>query len=219
MNKNGSPARPDDTQKIETAHDTNEALDLLRQHGPAVAIGLAVAVAIFIAIILHRHRQETARQEASELFASAQGPQQLEAVIDQYPNSPEAPMALLTLASERYGAGEFELTEMHYHQFLDQFTDHTMRPAAELGLTHCHEALGRTEDALNGFRSFVAAQGDHYLAPLARLGEARVLAQQGNFEAARAIYEEIIDDPDSPWQAQAQSSLRHMEKDARAQDR
>lgn len=219
MNKNGFPHKIDDTQKIEAAPESSEAVDLLRQHGPAVAIGLAVAVAIFIAIILHRHRQEIERQEASELFASAQGPQQLEAVIDQYPKSPEAPMALLTLASERYDAGEFELAEMHYHQFLDQFTDHTMRPAAELGLTHCHEALGRTEDALNGFRSFVAAQDDHYLAPLARLGEARILAQQENFEAARAIYEEIIDDPESPWHAQAQSSLRHMEKDARARDR
>ena len=197
--------------------DVQDGMEMVRTYGPAAAIGIVLALVIFLGLTFHRHKQASAREQAAHLFMQAQNADQLQLIVDEYPQTVTAPMALLALASERYHEGAADLADMHYRQFIERYADHIMRPAAELGLAYCHEAMGRFGDALSGFRAFVAANGDHYLAPQARLGEARVLVQTGQYDAARAIYNEILDDPDHPWTAQANSDLMYMEKELRAQ--
>ncbi len=210
------PNKTPPAKKDAAAPETEDVLEVLRTYGPAIAIGLVLAVAIFLGITFHRHRQATARMEASQRFMRAQTAEELQMIVDDYPGTVMAPMALLALASERYHEGAFDRAEMHYRRFLQDHSDHLMRPAAELGLAYSDEAQGRLDDALQGFRSFQTAHGDHYLAPPARLGEARVLGQLARYDEARAIYDEILDDPDHPWRAQARSDLMYMEKEIRA---
>ena len=205
-----------DTRKVQPAPETDAVLDVLRSYGPAAAIALILALAIFLGITFHRQRQASAHIEASQQFMQAQTADQLQMIVDEYPKTVTAPMALLALASERYHEGAFDLAEMHYSQFIERHSDHAMRPAAELGLAYCDEARGHLDNALGGFRSFMAVHGDHYLAGPARLAEARVLAQLGRHDEAREIYEDIVDDPEHPWRTQARSDLLYMEKNIRA---
>ena len=198
----------------------DDPMEILRQYGPPVAIGLTLAVIIFLAFTFHRHRQEAARAQASELFMQAQSPEQLQAIIDDFPGTVTAPIALLSLASERFHGGDYGLAATHYRQFLERYPDHIMRPTAELGLVYCDEAQGLHNEALNGFETFLATHGeDHFLASPARLGKARVLGLLGRFDEARAIYDAILDDPDHPWRAQARSDKLYLEKEMRAQGR
>ncbi len=205
-----------DTHKVKPAPEADAVLDVLRSYGPAAAIALILALAIFLGITFHRQRQASAHIEASQQFMRAQTAEQLQMIVDEYPQTVTAPIALLALASERFHEGAIDLAEMHYNQFLERHSNHAMRPAAELGLAYCDEARGQLDDALEGFRSFIDVHGDHYLAGPARLAEARVLAQRGRHDEARAIYEDIVDDPEHPWRAQARSDLMYMEKDIRA---
>lgn len=208
---NKTPARKD-----AHAPEIDNVMETIRLYGPAAALGLVLAVAIFLGITFHRHRQASMRVEASQRFMRAQTADELQMIVDDYPGTVTAPMALLALASERYHEGQIEQAEQQYRRFLEEYSDHFMRPAAELGFAYCDEAHGRLENALQGFRAFQAARGDHYLFDLARLGEARVLGQLARFDEARAIYDDILDDPEHPWRAQARSDLMYMEKEIRA---
>lgn len=203
-------------KKDVAAPEVENVLETLRTYGPAVALGLVLAVAIFLGITFHRHRQASMRIEASQLFMRAQTAEELQMIVDDYPGTVTAPMALLALASERYHEGEIEQAELQYRRFLQDYSDHIMRPAAALGLAYCDEARGRLEEALQGFRAFQSAHDAHYLSVPARLGEARVLGQLARFDEARVIYDEILDDPEIPWRAQARSDLMYMEKEIRA---
>lgn len=216
MDSDSKTSIPTEPKKTVVVPEVADGLETLRTYGPAAAIGVVLAVVIFLGITFHRHKQASAREQASQLFMQAQNADQLQMIVDDYPQTVTAPMALLALASERYHEGSADLAETHYRQFLERHPEHVMRPAAELGLVYCDEARGRFEDALNGFRSFVEMHGDHYLAPPARLGEARILAQLGRFDEARAIYDEILSDPEHPWQVQARSDQMYMEKEIRA---
>lgn len=91
-----------------------------------------------------------------------------------------------------------------------------MRPSAELGLAYTDEAMGNLEQALAGFMAFHAGRPGHFLAPVAKLSEARVLGQLGRADEARVIYEAMLDDPDQPWHVQARTDLLYLEKAQRA---
>ncbi len=209
---------PKSDEKVVQETELDHVKDMLRQYGPSIAAGLILAGVIFLALTFHRHRQASARMEASQLFMQAQTAEQLQTVVDEYPDTATAPMALLALASARFHDGAVDLAEMHYREFLERYSDHEMRPSAELGLAYVDEARGAFAEALEGFRSFRDIHGDHYLSGPARLGEARVLAQLNRYEEARALYDAILDDPENPWRAQARSDLMYMEKDLRARE-
>ena len=50
---------------------------------------------------------------ASQMLMSAQSPEQLQQVISQYPSTPSAPIAMLTLASEYFRSGQYDLAQSH----------------------------------------------------------------------------------------------------------
>lgn len=204
---------------IDDAKELNELLARLKEYVPAAALGVGLALVIFVGMTYVRHSRQAAREEAEQLYATAQQAEQFQEVIDRFPNSPVAPAALLALASERFAEGLYDLARVHYRQFLADFPDHPMRPAAELGLAYCDEAEGLLDEALQAHVAFVAQYPDYYLMPVALLAQGRILANVGQFDAAREIYEGILADEDHPWWAHAENQRAQLDKMERAAKR
>lgn len=216
MDFDPTPNNQTEPSKVRPEKEENEALELVRKYGPMAALALAAVLVVVLVVIFQRYRAETEVNTASERFLNAQSAEQFQAIVDDHPDTPTAPMALLALAAERYREGRFDMAETHYRQFMERYPNHMMQPAAELGLAYCEEGAGRLDNALSAFRSFAERYPNHYLMAQARLSEARILALQAQYDDARAIYEQFLDEPDSPWRAQARTDLLYMEKKIRA---
>jgi len=196
------------------AHDP---VELLRTYGPAAGIGVAIALIISLGSIFYKNQQQSTRDRASEMLLNAQSVDHLHGVVDQYPATPSAPMALLALAAERFHEGRFDLARTHYEQFIQQYADHSMIPSAHMGLAYSMEAEGQLGAALNAFRALHDAAPNHYLAPLAKLSEARVLATMEQYAEALAIYTDYLDThPEGAWRSQALAARVYVEKELRS---
>ncbi len=212
---NNQPTTSAQEKAVRPEKDLQETLALIKRYLPLVLTGIAVALAVGFALFTIQQRREMARERAAELFASAATAEEFRELIDTYPEAPEAPLALLALASSKYREGDYDGAEDHYRRFLDRYSDHPLRAMAELGLAHCEEAAGRLEAAAEAFTAFAATHEDHFLAPLAKLGAARTQFQLGDEAAARAIYEAISNDPEHPWQRQAENEWRNLRRTQR----
>jgi outer membrane protein assembly factor BamD (BamD/ComL family) len=137
-------------------------------------------------------------------------------VVDQYPSTPAAPLAMLSVAAQHYDAGQYELAQHMFAEFLQRHPNHDLKAIAELGQAQCLEATGRFNEAVDAFSKFLAAHPDHYLTPVAMFAKARCLEQGGQLQDAKAIYEDYLAaNPTNDWSARAQSSLLFVEKQIR----
>jgi tetratricopeptide (TPR) repeat protein len=205
-----------DIRKVRPDPEIRDTLDAVRRYGPAVGTGLLIALIAMVFFVFMQQREISAEDNAMALLYSARDVGQLQLVVDQHADTAAAPLALQALASRHFREGRFDQAQLQYVRFIDSYPAHTMRPAAELGLAYCEEAMGNLDQALTRFQTFAAEHDAHYLAPVARLGAARVLGLQGQTDAARAIYEELQADEDSVWATQAEADLRYLEKEVRA---
>lgn len=208
--------RPAEEKKVRPEKEVHQTVELAREYAVPVLIGVAILLVAILMITLRQQQASSARDQASEILLNAQTAEQFQLIIEQYPNTPSAPMAKLALAAERFRQGQPELARIQYGEFIEQYPEHPMRPSAELGLAYTDEAMGNLEQALAGFEAFRTAHPEHFLSPIAKLSAARVLGQLGRADEARTIYETMLDDPDQPWHMQARTDLLYLEKAQRA---
>jgi predicted negative regulator of RcsB-dependent stress response len=194
-----------------------DAMTWVREYGVSAGIGIAVAVALALGIVLYRQQQSRTTARAAEILMNAKSADEMQQVVDQYGKTPSAPLALISMAGERFHEGRYDVAMAQYQQFLATYPDHPLRFAAQLGQAYCREALELWDAALEGYRTFAERNADHLLAPMAKFGEARVLAQMGQRQDAAAIYQAYVEgEENAPWRAQAQTALLYLEKDMRA---
>lgn len=211
------PAGEHIEKKVRPDDDVQQAMDMVRRYGPPIAIGFVVAIIIMLVVSFRQQQRASSLADAAQLFMNAESAEAFQRIVDQFPDTPSGPMAMLALAAQRYRDGMVEQARTQYSLFIERYPHHMMRPAAELGIAYSDEAIGQLESALTGFQSFQSAHPDHYLIPIARLGEARVLGVLGRIDLARAIYDDMSNHPDPAWASQAETDLRHLEKNLRAQ--
>lgn len=198
--------------------DAEKLLALAKEHGQSVLIGLGIAVAIVLGVGAYRNYQRSIALRSSQMLLGARTPEQIQQVIQQYPSTPTAPIAQLTLAGAYFDASQFDLARLAYDQFLQRYPAHPMRQSAELGRAQCLEASEQWEQAIGAFDAFVAAYSNHYLTALAYMGKARCYTQQGLFREAKAVYEDFIAaHPQSRWLPLAENAMIFVDKEMRAQ--
>jgi len=138
-------------------------------------------------------------------------------VVDRYPNTPAAPLALLALAAQFYSSGQYEPARTAYLKFEQLYPQHVFAPAAELGRAQCAEAAFMVDVALASYEKFIATYPDYYLTPQAIFGKARCLEARGMFDNARILYEDYLTKhPQSPWEGQVKSTLQILDMKKRA---
>lgn len=204
------------TADLELPEELEQAKDFVTKHANLImTIALVVAVAV-TGLWVYRSRHMRRDMIADQELSMARTAPDFEALLDQYKNTPAAPLALLSLAKLQFDNGNYEAALARYDQFLVEWPTHEMRPTAELGRFFCIEARAdesSVREAQAGFESFAASHPDHYLYPQARIGQARCLQQLGQFDEARIIYEDFLaDNPDNPWVLQVEEQLASLEK-------
>jgi tetratricopeptide (TPR) repeat protein len=199
--------------------ETDESLEALREYAVPVVVGLVLALVAAGGFQLYRYQKRSVIERSSALLNTARDPSQLREIVTQYADTPSAPVAQLTLASQYFSEGQYELARKAYQQFEQTFPEHPMQASATYGAAMCLEASGLSEQAIEAFAAFEENRPDHFLTPLATLGQARCLDQLGRLEEARTLYEDFIAaNPESPWVADADSQLLFVKKQIRARD-
>ena len=188
--------------------------DAILSNGTRIALGIGAVLIMIIAVSVYRGRISGRLEEASTRLTNARSLDDLEVLVEDYPSTPTAPLALLKLAKGYFNSGNYDTALSKYSDFQRIYAKHSMIEIAELGKIHCMEAKGLTEEAITAFASFAAAHPDHYLTPQATLGQGRCLEQIGRLEEAKKIYESFIDEhPESEWLSKAEDILKRLEKD------
>jgi len=182
--------------------------DFARTYGKTVTLFLAILLVAVIGIRLYRsHRQSTMR-EASALFATARSVQDLEALVNEFGSAPASSLVKLRLAKSYFGAADYDLAMKTYEGTKRDDPTHPLTIAADLGLAHCLEAKGQTEDALRGFEEFLKKHPNYFLTAQAVFGKARCLDQLTRTADAKAVIEDYIaGNPDSRWLAPAEEMM------------
>lgn len=208
---------PEEAGPERLAHVAEEqALQQIREYATPILIGVTIALVVFFGITAFRRSEAQAVQRASELFSQADTTEELEQVARDYPKSPVASMARLTLAAQQFHNGQYEAAMSAYQQFLDGYPDHLMKESAELGLAYCLEAMGNLEESLNKYQAFQTTYLNHYMQPMAVFGEARSLEQMGRYDEARQVYQTfIVNYPESDWIVHAESAIKFLDMQTR----
>jgi hypothetical protein len=134
-----------------------EVLDFLKENGMSILIGVGLAWSLFVGISAFRNFRKTQESSASSMLFSSQAAEQFQQLVDQYPKTAAAPLAQLSLASEYFDQGQFEMAQNAFATFAQTYPTHSFALAAELGQVQSLEALGRLDEALDGYTKFAEA--------------------------------------------------------------
>ena len=194
-----------------------EAHDFLAKNGRSLLVGVAAAALVFVGASTYRNYKASAAQEAETLLFASQSPESIQKVIDDYGSTPVAPLAQLTLAAAKYDAGEYDVAEKLYAEFLTKFPRHLLRDLADFNRAVCQEAAGRMDDALTSYTAFAGKDKQHYLQPEAVFGRARCLEQLNRYPEAKAVLEDFVAaNPTNAWGDRAEATLLYVDKAQRA---
>jgi len=224
--QNPAPVTPPPTGELDK-YMVREVRDFLQKYLPTILVGAGLAVAVALAVNAWQSHKQGQLDKAARLLSGQPVPeeklgagitiQRLQLVVDRYPKTPSAPLALLSLAAQYYGSGQYELARAAYLKFENNYPTHSFAPAAELGRLQCSEASSMSDAALAGYDKFITAHPGHYLVPMAIFGKARCLEARGAFDAARITYEDfLVKEPHSPWEGEARTALQNLNMKKRA---
>ena len=204
-----------------TTGGTPEEIEELKQwwnaHGNLVTIALCVVLAVVLGTRWIRSRRESNAAQAMAQLQQAADVTALESLIHENRSSGVTALARLRLAAMHDSAGEYEQAEESYRAFLDAEPKHFFADIAAFGLAHCAEALGRVDEAAEAFRAFHETEHpDSFLAPDARIGQARcrILAgtEEGRREGKALLDLFLTEYPATPWAAQADEVIRAKDR-------
>ena len=204
-----------------------EASEFLQKYLPTIVVSAGLAIAVALGFGAWQNHKQGQMERAERLLSGQPMPEEhfgpgltlprLQMVVDRYPSTPAAPLALLALASQFYASGQYEPARTAYLKFEQLYPQHVFAPAAELGRAQCAEAAFMVDVALASYEKFIATYPDYYLTPQAIFGKARCLEARGLFDHARILYEDYLTKhPQSPWEGQVKSTLQILDMKKRA---
>jgi TolA-binding protein len=196
------------------AHDDiQQLMQFVSKHGTRIGLAAAVLLVFAAATVLYQSSRRRKVEQSIQMLASSRTSEDLNKLLEDYPSSDVAPLAMLKLAKEYFRSKSWDMALDKYNEILREFPDHQLAPVAELGKIHCLEARGQIEEALDAFAAFAKNRTDHFLMPQALLGHARCLEQLGRHREAKAAYEDFVAAyPESGWSSSAEDLLASLDK-------
>ena len=153
------------------------------------------------------------RSSAESLYSAASGPDAWKEVVARYPGSIPAGNALLQIAAALRAQGDLAGAATQLDELIARQPRHPLIGAAWLSLAEVKMMQGDVGAALDAYRTASSGHRDSYAAPLALLGEARLLAGQSKEGEARAVLESVGTlYPDTPAAMMAAAELARMGK-------
>jgi len=194
-------------------HEVKQVLEFLTRYGKLIGAGLIVACAVVLVSRGIAYKKAQKISEAEQMLSSAQTPEQIEEVINNYKSTPTAPAALLHLARTHFNNGDTAAARANYERFVKDYKKHSLKPQADFGLAYCTEAEGNFDAAAKQLKEFIEKNANSYLIPSATIAMARCIEQTGDLKAARIILEDFLAaNPDSQWVNTAENALTQLDK-------
>ncbi|NLL83946.1 MAG: tetratricopeptide repeat protein [Lentisphaerae bacterium] len=194
--------------------------DWWHTQGKKIALYIVIIVAIFGLSALYRNHKATRNRVGSEQLLTAHSVEDLEPMVSQYGSSGVGLLAQFSLAKAYYDAGRYDDALNSYNALL-RHSSHPFVGIAQLGKAHVLEAQDNFDAAREAFAGFQAENSNHYLAPLALIGEARCIAQQGDKTAAAELLDTLIAaKTDTSWEHIAEGNkemvLRYVKREKKS---
>ncbi|MEM7396950.1 MAG: tetratricopeptide repeat protein, partial [Verrucomicrobiota bacterium] len=158
--------------EVTIVSEDQDAISKLKEYVLPIALGATLAVVLSASIMGYKSYKEGLRATASDLLAKASTPDKLQEIVDGYPESPSAPVAVLALASDNYHEAKYDDALKYYDQLIAQYPNSMMLPSALLGRAYCYEAMGNFQKGIEEYEAFGNKTPDHYLSTMATFGQA-----------------------------------------------
>ena len=201
----------DDTDPVPP--EMRKLMAWLQANRNALLIGAAAVLATFVVSNTLHSSREAKANTVSKLLSSAQKPEDIQSVLDGYPDAPGVANGRLSLARYQYREGAYDKALEHYDVFVAKHADHGFILNARLERLHALEALGKNEDALAGFIEFAEKNPEHYLHSDAVLGRARCLQNLGKLAEAKQVLENLLaSNASETWKAIAREKTGLIER-------
>ena len=209
-----SSAAPDLTDRTESF------MDWVQLHTRELLIGLILVAVIALGAFLYQRNRASTERNAERAFFAAQSRVQsgdaaaaeteLDALAGAYPNTAGGAQAALLLAQLRYDAGKFDegLAALRRIQggAPDEFKAAVQALiAAGLEGKGDYAAAAQAYQQAAGFAAFDLERQAH------RADAARAMAMGGDAQGAIAIWQEMANDPTSPFSAEARVRLGELQ--------
>ncbi len=149
---------------------------------------ILIVAAIWGGMEFMRSRKENQSKEA---LAAAKDVAQLRQVIADWSGTPAAGSAHLVLADKLRTDGKYDDAVKVLQDFSAQYPDHPLFSDATMSLGVTYELGGKQNEALESYRKLVANRPKHHLAPLALIGQARILMAQNKRDEAQKVVSDL----------------------------
>jgi predicted negative regulator of RcsB-dependent stress response len=157
--------------------------------------------------------RETAETDARAALVKATTPDEFLKVAEQYPQTDQAMLALLSAGDASFKAHDYDAALTAYHRVADNGKlNAEWRDAANLGVASCLEAQNKVDDAIT-FYLQVATRGEQSsFAPYAYHVVAQIYDQRGDKTTEHSILQQAVTlDPASVFTRTAQDKLKEMD--------
>jgi hypothetical protein len=147
-----------------------------------------LAVAAWGAWLFMDYRRDAGSKEA---LVAAKTAADYRKVTADWSGTPAAGTAYIRLAEELRKEGKPAEAAQALREFLEKYPVHPLRVGASHALASSLETAGKLDEALAAYQQFASAHGNSSFAPLAFIGQARVLLALGKPEDARKALESV----------------------------
>ena len=147
-----------------------------------------IAVAVWGAFLFMDYRRRAGSEDA---LGNAKTAADYRKVTADWTGTPAAGTAFIRLAEELRKEGKAAEAAQALREFLDKYPLHPLRVPASHALASSLETAGKFDEALAAYQQFAASHGRSAFAPLAFIGQARVLKALGRTDEARKVLESI----------------------------
>ena len=145
-----------------------------------------IGVAIWGAFLFMEYRKRAGSEEA---FANAKAAVDYRKVSTDWSGTPAAGTATIRLAEELRKDGKATEAADALRDFLAKYPMHPLRVSAAHALAASLETAGKLDEALVAYQQFGTAHSRSAFAPLAAIGQARVLLAKDKPEEAQKVLE------------------------------
>ena len=168
--------------------------------------GVVIIVAVIIAAVISH--SASVKEKAEQALNQARSRDQLQAVYEEYPDTPSAPLALIQLGAVQYDGNEYVQALESYQLFLKSYRAHRLADFARMGIAYCRESEGKWDAAIQEYRNIENAYPNSSLAAEAALNIGRCQARQGQIQIALISYRDVLERfPQSMYAALAREEL------------
>jgi tetratricopeptide (TPR) repeat protein len=186
--------------------EVHEVVVFFKKYSKPAAIAFTAICLVFVVSQVIKSQRIKKEILADAALMSAATPEALQAIIDDYPSTPSAPIALVQLAQIKFNSNKVDAAEKLYKEVLEKYKEHDVAIIAELGLIACREDKALFGEAQQLYSAFTENHKNSYLAPVAFIGEARCLEALDQHKDAVIIYDNLIREyPRTSWSSLAKT--------------